>query len=150
MNYKQVLRTFSLVLGGIGASFAANSWLLELRHNVTAFSVNLGTYLLWLYIISSTLLIIVALIACSFQWDTYTSILTTLSLAAASVFAALLITDIMVGLDKMHPLISYNRSVYIVPILLILIGRFFKKTKGTKLRTIGCSLRRTTCAVPDP
>ncbi len=74
MNYKRVLRAISLILGGIGASFAANSWLLELRHNVTAFSADLSTYLIWLYIFSSTLMIVIALIACSFQWDTYTSI----------------------------------------------------------------------------
>ena len=136
MNFKQVLRATSLILGGIGASFASNSWLLELRHNVTPYSGNLGAYLLWLYVFTSILGIVTALVACSFKWDTYTCIQTILSLAAASVFAAFLMTDIMVGLDKMHPLVSYNRSVYVVPFILILIGRFFKKTKGTKLRTI--------------
>ena len=136
MNFKQFLRATSLILGGIAASFAANSWLLELRHNVTPYSGNLGACLLWLYIVSSILGIVIALVACSFKWNTYACILTILSLAAASVFAAFLMTDIMAGLDKMHPLISYNRSVYVVPFILILIGRFFKKTKGSKLRTI--------------
>ena len=136
--HERQMNDWKNVLGGVAGAIGANIWLFEFRGHVSPFSESLGGALIWLYIITVALVLTFAFAAACGRWDTFWTIQIGLAIEAGSVLAALLMTDLSVGLDKLHPLVPFQgRSLYIVPVFIVLLGVFFRKLHGTRLGTAG-------------